>query len=121
MALSCSCLLAGTVEVPEPVPDFALRAAEVYRLEVGAAFFVAFYIATLTFLLALSGRGFAEIGTTGLKVSKVLKRSEVGLRQQRDIDRHTRAMLQDCDAHIKDLERRLAAQEKRLDRIHAKR
>lgn len=52
-ALAGSAYLAATVRVPLPVPGFALQAAAVYRLEVGAACFVVFYLAVLAFALAL--------------------------------------------------------------------
>jgi hypothetical protein len=114
MALACACLLAGTAAIPEPVPDFALRAPEIYRLEIGAAFFGAFYLATLAFLLALSGRGFAEVGTRGLKVDQVV-RSNTALRQQRQIDQWTEGLLKELDADLKMIQAELASHQKRLE------
>jgi len=63
VGLACASYLAGSAEVPEPVPDFALQAEEIYRLEIGTAFFIAFYLVTMAFVLALDGKGFAEFGT----------------------------------------------------------
>jgi hypothetical protein len=52
-ALAGAGYLAANVRVPTPVPDFALQAAAVYRLEVGAACFAVFYLAAWAFALAL--------------------------------------------------------------------
>lgn len=120
MALACSCLMAGTADAPEPVPDFALQAEEIYRLEIGAAFFVAFYLATLTFLLALGGRGFAEIGTTGLKVDQVID-SGSALRRQAQVDLRTKKTLKALDAAIDNLQAELVSQQRRLERLEADR
>lgn len=54
------------------MPDYALQAEEIYRLEIGAAFFAAFYLVTMAIVLALTGKGFAEIGTSGLKAEQVV-------------------------------------------------
>jgi hypothetical protein len=107
--------------VPEPVPDFALRAEEIYRLEVGAAFFVACYLVTMTFLLALSGRGFAEVGTSGLKIQDVVERSEAHLRKQTTIDRQTRKTLAELGATVNSVKSRVALLEERLDALEARR
>lgn len=72
VALACASFLAGSVAIPEPVPDYALQAEEIYRLEIGVAFFVAFYLATIAVILALGGSGFAEFGTQGLKAQRVI-------------------------------------------------
>lgn len=80
MALACASFLAGSAAVPDPVPDYALQAEEIYRLEIGAAFFVAFYLATMAVVLALTGKGFAEFGTQGLKAHRVIT-------QQKELDR----------------------------------
>ena len=55
------------------VPNFALQASAVYRLEVGAACFAVFYLAAIAFMLALDGRGFAEFSTKGLRATKVVR------------------------------------------------
>jgi hypothetical protein len=108
MALACACLMAGTAAIPEPVPDFALRAPEIYRLEIGAAFFGAFYLATLAFLLALSGRGFAEVGTRGLKIDQVVN-SSTALRHQAQIDLRTRKTLKALDAAVDGIQAEMAS------------
>ncbi len=68
--------LAASVRVPDRVPDLALQAAPVYRLEVGAACFILVYLAAMAFFLALDGRGFAEIGTRGLKATEVVRMAD---------------------------------------------
>jgi hypothetical protein len=59
--------VASTVDVPERIPSFALQAAAVYRLEVGAAFFAALYLCSMTLALALNNRAFSEMGTTATR------------------------------------------------------
>lgn len=110
VALACASYLAGTVAVPEPVPDFALRAAEIYRLEIGAAFFVAFYLATMALLLALGGKGFAEFGTKGLKVEEIVggtdSRSQRQIfARQLEINYRTDKMLKEVHQRLEKLER----------------
>jgi hypothetical protein len=67
--LVASAYLTATIPLPAAVPDYALQASPVYRLEVGAACFVVVYLAAMAFFLALDGRGFAEFGTRGLKAA----------------------------------------------------
>lgn len=64
--LGAACI-AWKVAVPEQVPDFALRAEAIYRIEVGAAAFLGLYLMIMAFVLALNNRGFSEIGVNGLK------------------------------------------------------
>lgn len=61
----------ATVELPETMPSFALKAASVYRLEVGAAVLVAGYLASLALVLAFNNRAFTEIGTGGVKAQDI--------------------------------------------------
>lgn len=115
VALACASFLAGSAAVPEPVPDYALQAEEVYRLEIGAAFFVAFYLALMAFLLALGGRGFAEFGSSGIRAQTVVDqqaRQQRSLSRQRDLDRQTLAKLES-------LKRGLEQQEKRLEQLES--
>jgi hypothetical protein len=65
--------LIASVRVPDRVPDYALQAEAVYRLEVGASCFVVLYLAAMALFLALDGRGFAEFGTRGLRPTKVAR------------------------------------------------
>jgi hypothetical protein len=116
MALACAIYFAGSVAVPEPIPDYALQAAEIYRLEIGAAFFVAIYLAILAFLLALSGRGFAEFGTKGLKIQQVVERSENGFLHQAEIDRQTRLKLRELDADVEEVRAMVITQQKSLEK-----
>jgi hypothetical protein len=83
VALACASFLAGSAAVPEPVPDYALQAEAIYRLEIGATFFVAFYLAVLAVVLALDGRGFAELGTRGLKATTVVRQQRYSSNQAR--------------------------------------
>ncbi len=75
-ALCVASYLTVSVPVPDAVPDYALRAAPIYRLEVGAACFALLYLAAISFVLALDGRGFAELGSRGLRVEQVVRRDE---------------------------------------------
>jgi hypothetical protein len=58
---------ATTVSLPEDIPSFALRAAPVYRVEVGTAVFFSFYLATMALVLAMHNRAFTELGTNGVR------------------------------------------------------
>jgi hypothetical protein len=81
--------------VPDPVPDFALKSIDIYRVEVGAGCFIAFYLAATAFVLALNGRGVTEIGREGLKTKEFVNR-ELDKKQQKSIDEQMvadRAML----------------------------
>ena len=114
-ALICASFLAGSAAVPEPVPDYALQAEEIYRLEIGVAFFTAFYLALMAFLLALGGRGFAEFGTSGIRAQTVVDqqaRQQRSLFRQRDLDRQTMAKLES-------LKEELEQQEKRLEQLES--
>jgi H+/gluconate symporter-like permease len=93
VGLACASYLAGSAAVPEPVPDFALQAAEIHRLEIGAAFFVAFYLATMAVVLALAGKGFAEFGPRGLKAQQVVEHI-ANDSQQEALSRQVRALHQ---------------------------
>lgn len=53
------------------MPDFALNAAALYRVEVGAATFLGLYLMAMAFVLALNNRGFSEIGANGLKAQDI--------------------------------------------------
>src|SRR6478752_5658332 len=99
-ALAASGYLAASVPVPGSVPDFALQAAAVYRLEVGAACFAAFYLAAIAFFLALDGRGFAELGARGLKATKVIQATDtqqLTLAQHLELDRDLESDLKKTD------------------------
>lgn len=102
--------LAITVTVPDPVPDFALQAREIYRLEIGMAFFVAFYLATMALVLALDGRGFAELGARGLKAGQVVDQAagkhQRGFRHQVAINREHRKRLDEHEVRLETLEER---------------
>jgi hypothetical protein len=102
------------------VPDFALQAEEVYRLEIGTAFFIAFYLATMALLLALGGRGFAEIGTRGLKVRKVVdhaapRNQQQILARQLRIDRRTDLKMKELHVEVEELREELGSHRRRLE------
>lgn len=114
VALACASFLAGSAAVPDPVPDYALQSEEIYRLEIGAAFFVAFYLATMALMLAFSGRGFAEFGTRGLRAETVVSR-------QKQLDRHMLKKLDSLPAALAELERRIKLLGQRLEDLEDKR
>jgi hypothetical protein len=59
--------VAMTVTLPTDIPSVAIRAAAVYRVEVGVAVFFGIYVVTIAFALALRNRGFTEIGNGGIR------------------------------------------------------
>ncbi|HST69777.1 MAG TPA: hypothetical protein VLI94_08990 [Solirubrobacterales bacterium] len=71
LAMVAAICVAWKVKVPPEVPDFALNAAAVYRVEVGAATFLGLYLVAMAFVLALNNRGFSEIGVNGLKAQDI--------------------------------------------------
>jgi hypothetical protein len=122
VALADALWIAANVAVPAPVPDFALQAEEIYRLEIGAAFFIAFYLVAMAFVLALGGRGFAELGTKGLRAETIVERATNGTQQaalarQRKIDRQTRESLRETRAFSNALQAELKAHARRLERL----
>lgn len=97
-AIAIGGLIAWKAAVPSPVPNFALRAAAIYRVEVGAAAFLGLYLVALAFVLALNNRGFSDIGTSGLKAQDIANRA-----QQRGIAEQKRA-LEGINTMVRDLE-----------------
>jgi hypothetical protein len=76
VAISAGIIAAATVSIPADVPAVALRAAAVYRVEVGAAVFFGLYLATMALVLAAHNRGFAEIGTVGIRAQDLAATSD---------------------------------------------
>jgi hypothetical protein len=72
-------LVAVTVTPPTEVPTFALKAAVVYRVEVGTAVFMGLYLATMAFTLALHNRAFTEIGSAGFRARDLKTTSEAAI------------------------------------------
>jgi hypothetical protein len=68
--------VAWRVHVPSDVPDFALKAEAVYRVEVGAGTFLGLYLVMMAFVLALNNRGFSEIGVNGLKAQDMANKAQ---------------------------------------------
>jgi hypothetical protein len=66
-AIAVGLAVAVTVAPPADIPSFALQAAPVYRVEVGAAVFLGLYLATMALVLAMHNRGFTEMGTGGIR------------------------------------------------------
>jgi hypothetical protein len=120
-ALVGAIYVAGSVKIPDPVPDYALQAEEIYRLEVGAASFVAFYLATMAVMLALDGRGFAEFGTRGLKAETVVGRGEerqqAAIRHQKLVERRTHIKLESLQSALDEAQGLLEIHQQRLDRL----
>jgi hypothetical protein len=71
-------VIAACTDVPAPVPNFALKAAAIYRIEIGAAAFLGLYLVSMAFVLALNNRGFSEIGMSGLKAQDLANREQQG-------------------------------------------
>jgi hypothetical protein len=111
-------LIAADVSVPTPVPNFALKAAAIYRIEVGAAAFLGLYLVAMAFVLALNNRGFSEIGMSGLKAQDLANRG-----QQRAIDAQEKA-LESVNTMVSELEAFTESSveevDQRLDELNAK-
>jgi hypothetical protein len=77
VAAACAAVWAG-LSTPPPVeiPDFALRASAIYRLEVGAVVFAALYLASTALVLALNNRAFTELGTGGISARDIGREEE---------------------------------------------
>jgi hypothetical protein len=116
--LTAAGCLTASVRVPDPVPDYSLQAAAVYRLEVGAVSFALLYLAAMTFLLALDGRGFAEFGTNGLKVEQVIPaaddKQDENLSEQIEVNQRLENDLNASEASLRSAAEDLKALESRV-------
>jgi hypothetical protein len=113
-ALAASSYLAASVQVPKSIPDFALKAAPMYRLEIGGGCFAVLYLAAMAFVLALGGRGFAEIGTRGLRATELS--GAIGERRAVSIEQRLECVeveLEAALASLHRLERQLARLKKK--------
>lgn len=122
--LAVSAYLAASTTVPHPVPAFALKAAAVYRLEVGAACFVAFYLAAMAVILALDGRGFAELGTKGLRaveVTRTASNQQVSLSEQAQFNQDIKRSLEKTNAAVETTAEALSNHRKRLEKLEEER
>lgn len=98
--------------LPEPVPDFALRSAAVYRIEVVLATFAGPYLVLMALVLALHNRGFTDIGVNGLRARDMRSASQQGalrrlglqLGELNAILRDNRQLTQDLDDRVRQLE-----------------
>ena len=113
-ALAVSGYLAASAPVPDPVPAFALQAGAVYRLEVGGASFTVLYLLAMAFVLALAGRGFAEIGTKGLRATEVVRAAD---KEQAVLIAERLALIESA---IQTTAEQLNEQEKRLARLEGR-
>jgi hypothetical protein len=82
----------ATVHPPADIPAVALQAAMVYRLEVGGALFLGFYLVAMAFVLALQSRGFTEIGTGGVRAESVVRVSRAFAVEESSLDALTEAI-----------------------------
>jgi hypothetical protein len=119
--LAASAYLASSVRVPDSVPDYALQAAPVYRLEVGVACFGVFYLAAIAFLLALEGRGFVELGARGMKAGRVIQAADdeqdVTLAKQMKLLGDMKEDVTTVKSALREAVLDLKVQERRLDRL----
>jgi hypothetical protein len=75
-------LVGVTVAIPAEIPDIALRAVPVYRLEVGGTIFVGLYLAATASVLALRNRAFVEFGSGAVKAQDLGDLSNTLLSQE---------------------------------------
>jgi hypothetical protein len=112
LAVLVAVCVAWKVEVPSTVPDFALNAAAVYRVEVGAATFLGLYLVAMAFALALNNRGFSEIGVNGLKAQDITREIQGDAIQEHDqrlkmVWRFVKVLERSTDASANELRKRL--------------
>jgi hypothetical protein len=84
-ATAMALAVAATVAIPSEVPGVALQAPALYRAEVGGAIFLGLYLMSLAFVLALRNRGFTEIGTAGVRASRLDGLPEALQEQERSL------------------------------------
>jgi hypothetical protein len=73
LAIVAAVFLALRTEVPRPVPDYALQAQAIYRIEIGVCAFFGFYLVCSLFVSALNGRGLAHFGRGGVDVQRIIE------------------------------------------------
>lgn len=111
--------MATTSAAPNRIPDFALQSAAVYRLEVGAAFFVAFYLVAMALVLAFSGRGFAELGPRGLRARDLSgQQRQLGAwDQQEELNEFLQGQMEALQGDLENADKRFTMHGERLDRL----
>jgi hypothetical protein len=92
LAATGAAYLAIKVSAPDPVPSFALRAESIYRIEVGGAAFVAFYLVALFLVLALNGEGPRQLGTNGFEAGRIVRQTRKQQQAIRVQDQSVRAV-----------------------------
>lgn len=88
MAVFAAVSTAIGVDLPPDLPGFALQAAPVYRLEVGAATFLGLYLVSMALVLALNNRGFSEIGMRGVKAADLSRGAEGRAFRRQEVSLH---------------------------------
>jgi hypothetical protein len=92
--------VAWRAAVPPEIPAFALQAAPVYRVEVGAAVFAAAYLGSTALVLALDNRAFSDISTSGFRAQAIIETQDRGLFKQR---RRVERLIEDLESLNADL------------------
>jgi len=98
VAIAVGIVAGATVTPPAEIPAVALRAAVLYRVEVGAAVFFGLYLAIMALVLAMHNRGFTEIGSGGIKAQGLTGVSE---------DEFAKDLLTELADEMNDLETRM--------------
>ncbi|HET6998490.1 MAG TPA: hypothetical protein VFI03_07860 [Solirubrobacterales bacterium] len=76
LAIVAAVFLAIRTEVPRPVPEYALQAQAIYRIEIGVSAFAGFYIVCLLFVSALNGRGISHFGRGGVELRRIIDETQ---------------------------------------------
>lgn len=101
-----------TTGLPASIPDFALRSAAVYRIEVAVATFAGPYLIFMALFLALHNRGFSDIGMNGLRAQDMSSASEgemieeerLRLRELSRVLERSNQLVQHLDRRVRRLE-----------------
>ena len=101
-----------TTSLPASIPDFALRSAAVYRIEVAVATFAGPYLIFMALFLALHNRGFSDIGMNGLRAQDM---SSASLEAKTDQQHHQLGELNRFMRKSNRLVRRLDRRVRRLE------
>lgn len=116
LAALAAAYTACNVDIPAKVPDFALNAEAIYRIEVGAATFLGLYLVAMAFVLALNNRGFSEIGVNGLKAQDIANKAQQDAIQEHEkrleiLWRVVKTLEGSTDESVKELREQLEALE----------
>ncbi|HET9592295.1 MAG TPA: hypothetical protein VFP17_05195 [Solirubrobacterales bacterium] len=88
-------VLGLAVPAPEKLPGLAQGSTALWRVEIIGFAFGIFYVVVAAIALAVEGRGFTEVGPSGVKAGDVVqKKHQLGLEEQAEIlDAVRRAVL----------------------------